>query len=245
MTKKYGTLWAEYKISKDPTDLIEFYTPFAQSIAKSKHRNLPSFVNLEDIEASAMVGLWMAIERFDDSIGVPFESFARQRILGSILDDIREEDHSSRSTRDLQKEIERTVNELSNVLNRAPEDEEIADKLGLSINEVRAYQQRILETSLISLDTLVRVDINDGTLTDLIASKTNHDSIDKQSTLNKILKVFTKRERLLFALMYFEGYTLEQCAPIIGLTHPMTCQMHFRLIDRLEERRQAALRKDR
>lgn len=214
--------------------MIEAYQSFAMSLARQQHKKLPSFVLLEDIEASAMVGLWKAIERFDPSRQVPFESFARTKILGAILDDIREEDHSSRTVRDYQKEIRKVKADYYSENGRQPNNDEIAEAMGVDVEEIYKYTRRINEAGIVSLDTPIGEDQESGTLQDYIAYTEDRRAIDRIGILELALSPLSKRERLLFLLLYFEGLTLDQCAPILGMTHPMTCQMHFRISDKLE-----------
>lgn len=228
-------LWEEFKKSGDPTALMAHYSPFTKQVAYIKYTKLPSFVLYEDIESSAMVGLWMAIERFDPDLGVPFESFARQRIQGNILDDIREEDHSSRTTRDLQKSLAKIEKDYQTRLRRSPTTKEMAEELGVTEGEAMKLKVRVQEATLLSLNADYNKD-GDGPISriDSVTGVEDDIIIYEQDLLSRVMSTFTKRERLLFALIYFEGLTLDQAAPIMGLTHPMVCQCHFRLSDRLE-----------
>lgn len=238
-------LWKDYLDSgrSDPTDLLEHYNAFAMNLARQQHRRLPSFVLLEDLEASALVGLWKSIERFDPSKGVPFESFARTKINGAILDDIREEDHSSRTIRDRQKEIYKATEELKTQLSRAPTQEELATLLDIDLEDLERYQRRIHEARVVSMDAPVS---QDGTATygENLSTDIDSRTIDAVSLIEQALLPLTKREKMLFVLMYFEGFTLDQCAPILRMTHPMVCQMHFRIADKLNTCLLRALRRE-
>lgn len=189
---------------------------------------------LEDIEASALIGLWRAIEKFDPSKGVPFESFAKTKINGAILDDIREEDHSSRTLRDHQKEIGRATQDWINKYDAPPTHAELAQSLGVSEGELQKQQKRIHESHMVSLDAPLS-QANEGTIGETIVSLEDTRTVDKQRLLAVALSPLTKRERLLFALLYFEGLTLDQAAPILKMTHPMTCQCHLRISEYLAE----------
>lgn len=230
-------LWERYKKSGDPSELIEHYTPFSRQVAKKQHKRLPTFILIDDIEASALVGLWRAIERFDPSKGVPFESYARTKIIGAILDDIREEDHASRGIRDLQKKIRTARDMLTAELGRPPSNEEVANLLEMDVDDLIRSQVQIHKTDTISLDAPTKHlnDYQESSLLDVIETTTNARAIDQDSIIEMALRPLSKKEKLLFALMYFERLTLHQCAPILGLTHPITCQLHFRISERIKE----------
>lgn len=235
-------LWDDYKRTGDCEPLIKYYQKFALNIARKRHKTLPSFVSVEDLEASALVGLWKAIEKFDPTMGVEFQSFAQRKILGAILDDIRDEDHSSRTLRDKQKEIKAAEDELSSILGRKPSQEELAAVLDTSIEDLNKYERRIHEARVVSIDAPTGED-NVTTIGDTLTIEEDNSTIDRQNLIETALAPLSKREKLLFILMYFEDLALDQCALIMRMTHPMVCQLHFRLADRLEERLQASRKK--
>jgi len=227
-------LWEQFAIDGDPEPLIEHFMNFAMSIARSKHRELPPFVLLEDLESSALVGLWKSVERFDPSRGTNFKSFAQMKILGAIIDDIREEDHGSRTLRDKQKDIRKATQKLGSEFGRTPNQEELAEALGLEIETLQKHQRKIHEAKMISIDMPIG---EEGSTT--IGANISVEYDDRPIDINKVIRVamapLAKREKLLLALRYFEDLTLDQCAPILRMTHPMVCQMHFRIADKLEE----------
>lgn len=232
-----SNLWDDFKKTGDPGDLIEHYTAFSRQVAKKQHKRLPTFILLDDIEASALVGLWKAIERFDPSKGVPFESYARTKIMGAILDDIREEDHASRGVRDLQKKIKQATELLTADLGRPPSNDEIANVLEMDVDDLNRSQLQIHKTNTISLNapTSHLNDYQESSLLDVIETTADTRTIDQDGLIEMALRPLSKKEKLLFALMYFERLTLHQCAPILGLTHPITCQLHFRISERIKE----------
>lgn len=236
-------LWKQYAIDGDTEPLIEFFMGFAMSIARSKHKELPPFVLLEDLESSALVGLWKAVVRFDPARGTNFKSFAQMKILGAIIDDIREEDHGSRALRDKQKDIRRATQKLGSELGRLPDQEELADILGLDLETLQKHQRKIHEAKMISIDMPVG---EEGSTT--IGANISVEYDDRPIDINKVIRItlapLAKREKLLIALRYFEDLTLDQCAPILRMTHPMVCQCHFRIADKLDECYKRALKKE-
>lgn len=227
-------LWDQYDESGDPADLITHYDKLAVKVARQYARKLPTFVLFDDLYSSALCGLWKAIERFDRSKGVPFESFARTKIAGAILDDIREEDHASRGLRDAQKKIKKAENELQALTGRPASTEELAEHLGMEVEDLLQQQDQIHRAYTISLDTPLDQE-GASSFIDLISVDEDNREINEGTLLQRALEPLSKREKLLFYLHYFEVFSLNQCAPILGVTHPICCKLHFQLSERLME----------
>ena len=114
----------------------------------------PAHVDDEDLASYGLLGLMGAIERFDPTRDVKFETYALGRIKGAIIDELRSLDWVPRSVRSRARQIERTIGELEAKLGRAPTDEEIAGKLGVSQDELDNDLTQISRTSIAALDEL-------------------------------------------------------------------------------------------
>ncbi|MBP9941631.1 MAG: sigma-70 family RNA polymerase sigma factor, partial [Comamonas sp.] len=110
----------------DRDALIRQHAPLVRRIAQHMIAKLPPNVELDDLIQVGMIGLADALSRFETSQGVQFETFAGQRIRGAMLDELRENDWMSRSSRKGQKDIESAIRRLEQQLGRAPRESEIA-----------------------------------------------------------------------------------------------------------------------
>src|SRR5439155_7577298 len=113
---------------------------------------LPSSVEIDDIIQAGLIGLMDAAQRFEESQGFKFETYASQRIRGAMLDELRQNDWLPRSMRKSLRTIETAINKLEQRLGRAPTERELAAELGVSLE---AYQEQLLEargTQLLHLD---------------------------------------------------------------------------------------------
>lgn len=230
---KHAELWEQYSKTGDPTDLIEVYMNLARSIASKIHKSLPSSVMYEDVECSALQGLWQAIKRFDVTLSVPFGAYARRIIAGQVYDHIREADNESRSLRSLQKRIDEAEARLSHELTRIPNASEIADDLGITEEMVLECKLRINNAHTRSIESGPDDD-NYNSQRNAIASNIKfHTPIDTYKTFSLAISIWTKKERLLFALMYFEGMSLDKAAIILNVPHPQVCQTHYRMGEQL------------
>src|SRR5207247_8770442 len=115
---------------------------------------LPAHVDEGDLVSYGLLGLISAIERYDPDRDVKFETYAIARIKGSILDELRALDWVPRSVRSRARQIERAMSELESKLSRAPTDDELAAKVGISIEELEESLTDISRSSIAARDEL-------------------------------------------------------------------------------------------
>src|SRR6185369_4848241 len=131
-------LWQEFKRTGDRglrDRLILTYAPLVKYVAGRLGSGLPAHVEEGDLVSYGLLGLIGAIERYDPNLGIKFETYAIARIKGSIIDELRSMDWVPRSVRARARDIERAIADLESRLTRAPTDEEIAAKLGITEEE--------------------------------------------------------------------------------------------------------------
>src|SRR3954453_13159172 len=133
-------LWRRYKSDGDEgarERLVVAYSPMVKFVAGRLGAGLPSHVEDADLISYGLVGLIGAIERFEPERGIKFETFAMTRIRGSIIDELRSLDWVPRSVRSRAREIEQAQAKLEHELQRAPNEQELADKLGMTEAELQ------------------------------------------------------------------------------------------------------------
>ena len=155
------------------------YLPLVKYIAGRIAIGLPKSVELDDLINSGVVGLIEAHANFDPSKGVKFESYASMRIRGSILDELRAIDWAPRSTRAKSREMERSISDLQNTLGRSPSEQEIAENLDVSIDDLYKLLDDLSSTTLLSLDELTYGSDDDKpvALVDTLKSQENSDAL--------------------------------------------------------------------
>src|ERR1700694_3076642 len=132
-------LWRRYKSDGDARireRLVVAYSPLVKYVAGRTAAGLPPHVEEADLISYGLVGLISAIDRFDLSREIKFETYAIMRIKGAIIDELRSMDWVPRSVRSRAREVERANAKLENTLQRAPTDQEIADELGITLDEL-------------------------------------------------------------------------------------------------------------
>ena len=147
-------LWRRYRETKDPSikeQLIIEYADLIKYVAGRLSIYFGSNVEYDDLVGYGVFGLIDAIDKFDINKGVKFETYASLRIRGAIIDSIRELDWVPRSLRKKSKDLERAYSELENELGHAATDEQVAKKLGISVEELNKTLQEVNMSTIISL----------------------------------------------------------------------------------------------
>src|SRR5689334_4322017 len=150
-------LWRRYKSTGDDRArerLVVAYAPLVKYVAGRMGSGLPAHVEEADLISYGLIGLISAIERFDLEREIKFETYAITRIKGAIIDELRSLDWVPRSVRAKAREIERVNAKLEHRLQRAPTDEEMAEELGISVDEFQDSLLQISNSTVVALDEL-------------------------------------------------------------------------------------------
>ena len=240
-------LWHEYRRSRDRRvrdRLILTYAPLVKYVAGRLGSGLPAHVDDDDLVSYGLLGLIGAIERYDPDRDVKFETYAIARIKGSIIDELRSLDWVPRSVRSRARDIERAIGELESRLGRAPTDEEIAGKLGVSEDELNESLSEISRTSIAALDELWTVS-SGGDSVALIDTIEDEQGPNPQAALDETelreaiadaISRLPEREKLVVTLYYYEELTLREIGEVLGVTESRVSQLHTKAILRLKAR---------
>jgi RNA polymerase sigma factor for flagellar operon FliA len=240
-------VWLEYRRtgSKDLRDkLIVMYSPLVKYVAGRLGSGLPAHVDEGDLVSYGLLGLIGAIERYDPDRDVKFETYAIARIKGSILDELRALDWVPRSVRARARQIERAMVELEAKLGRAPNDEEIAKKVGITVEELDSSLTDISRSSIAALDELWTVS-GQGDQIALIDTIEDTQGPEPQSAFAQTelremvadaIANLPEREKLVITLYYYEDLTLREIGEVLGVTESRVSQLHTKAILRLKAR---------
>ncbi len=246
--KEIQRLWKRFKSEGDlqaRDRLILNYAPLVKYVAGRMGSNFPSHVDESDLISYGLLGLISAIERFDPSRNIKFETYAIARIKGSILDELRSLDWVPRSVRSMARQIEKSSAALENKLHRAPTDEEIAADLKISVEEFQQALTKISNSSIVALEELWTIS-SSGTetvaLIDTIEDRQSKDPakevdvIEIRERLAKAIANLPEREKIVIALYYYEGLTLREIGEVLGVTESRVSQLHTKAVLRLKGR---------
>jgi len=249
MSKQLDQLWKEYgetksKIAKDK--LLVEYASLVKYTAERLAFSLPKSVELDDLIGAGIMGLIKAVESFDPSREVKFETFATHRIRGSILDELRALDWVPRSIRQKSKMLERAYQALEKKLGRAAYDDEVADFLNISGEELDQMLIHVTPVTVIGFDDpLPTDDMGDSKSVKVVEviedpkGSTPLKDIEYMET-KKILKEsileLPEKEKLVIALYHYEELTLKEIGEVLGISESRVSQIHSKAIIKLKSK---------
>jgi RNA polymerase sigma factor FliA len=221
--------------------LILEHLPQVRLIARRIHDRLPESVSLDDLVSTGIVGLISAIDRFDSSHNVKLKTYAEYKIRGAILDSLRGLDWAPRQQRKRSKQIEAAISRAEQLLHRSPTEEEIAQQLGLKIEEYHEWLVDVRGLNLGSLESAAPEDDNNNSRDLLKYISGDEESwpsrLLERSELQRLLaEAIVKMpdiEKTVLSLYYHEELTLREIAKIVSLHESRISQLKSQAIMRL------------
>lgn len=228
--------------------MIEQHLDLVKYQALRLYSRLPSSVELNDLINYGMLGLMDAVDKFDVNRGVKFKTYAELRVRGAILDGLRELDWVPRSYRRRQRELEAAYRKLENEFGRAARDEEVAEEMGISLEEYHSLLDSLRGVNLGSLDPLEQ-DHEDGPVHYLPDREENSPTfiVEKKEIRTLLINGITElpdKERIVLSLYYYEGLTMKEVGKVLGITESRISQLHSKAVMRLRSKLQQTLGKE-
>lgn len=224
----------------DKDQFITEYTTLVKRIAHHMMARLPASVQVDDLIQAGMIGLLDAVNRYEGSYGRQFESYAAQRIRGSILDELREADWLPRSLRRKMRQIETAMRSLEQRLGYSPSEKEIADEMNLSLVEYQEMLQEAGGGQLIYYEDY-QEDEEDHFLDRLRGDQSN-EPLDQllEKNLRELLvdaiEKLPEKEKLVMGMYYEQEMNLREIGAVLGVSESRVCQLHTQAISRLRTR---------
>ena len=223
----------------DREHMIRQYVPLVRRLAHHMIAKLPPNVEIDDLIQVGMIGLSEALTRYEVSQGVQFETFATQRIRGAMIDELREGDWMSRSSRKSQKDIERAVRKLEQKLGRSPLESEIAVELDMTLPDYQELLGKVRGTQLVYLEDMSSGADDDAGFLDHHVADDAADPMQMlrdhrlRQALVEAIKTLPEREQHIMSMYYENDLNLKEIAAVLGVTESRICQLHSQSIARL------------
>ena len=225
------------------TDVESRITEFAPLVRKMAYhfaQRLPASVQIDDIIQAGLIGLMDAANKFEESQGNRFETYATQRIRGAMIDELRENDWLPRSLRRSMRQIDGAIHKLEQRHGRAPTETEIARELGISLADYQVQLQDAKGHQIVHLS-----DFGDEAGDDYLERNqpdARDDPLERLSdarfraALVDAIKLLPEREKLLMSLYYEQDMNFKEIGQVLGVSESRVCQLHGQAIARLRSR---------
>ncbi|MFH1760998.1 MAG: FliA/WhiG family RNA polymerase sigma factor [bacterium] len=242
-------LWKEYlenhnKVAKDK--LLVEYSYLVKYTARRIAVNLPQSVELDDLIGAGVMGLIKAMEKFDPTLEVKFETFATHKIRGAILDELRSLDWVPRSIRSKSKNLQRIYSKLENELGRMPYDDEVSREMDISEEEFLAMLNEVSPTTIISLEEAMPDkqggDSKSLKIIDTIEDPDGRNPLlelgfkETKAILKDAITELPEKEKLVVALYHYEELTLKEIGEVLEISESRVSQIHSKAIIKLRSR---------
>lgn len=228
-----------YQRQQDPERLIERYASLVKRIGQHLLARLPDSVQLDDLIQAGMIGLLDAYKNYDATKGASFETYAGIRIRGAMIDEIRQGDWVPRSVHRNTRRIADTVHELEKELSRDVKDFEVAERLGVSLDEYHTMLNESVCGRVVGMDDL---GVSEDVVTSEEHSNTENKSFEMVSdhrfskALSECISQLPEREGLVLSLYYDEELNLKEIGQILEVSESRVSQIHSQALVRIRSR---------
>lgn len=240
----------EIEISAENRDAVILeYAPMIKYVANRIAMRLPPHIEVDDLISVGVLGLIDAIKKYDPGRGAKFKTYAEFRVRGAILDELRSMDWVPRSVRQKASSLDSVVQKLQSHLGRPPEDDEIADEMGLSMDDYFDILNETRSMPILSLEDLgiAKETGEQQSLLECLAGKSDADP-QTQFRLNELKEIIAKaidqlpeKEKLMISLYYYEELTMREIGEVLGITESRVSQIHSKAVFRLRSKLKALI----
>ncbi|MGA4645641.1 sigma-70 family RNA polymerase sigma factor [Limisphaera sp. 4302-co] len=231
-------LWKRYHGHADPhaeDALVQQYLPLVMNVLGRLAMTLPEHVDIEDLKSAGLVGLLQAVRNYDPTCGTSFETYARTRIRGAMLDELRRMDWVPRTVHEKARRVQEAMARLEQELGGSPTEAQVAAALGLTAEQYAKLLDEVRPAAFVCLDAAGGED-ECGALYDVVADPRS-ESPDELAARRELKQIILQRlrempeiQRKVLAMYYVEDMRLREIAEAFGLTESRICQIHAQAI---------------
>ncbi len=242
--EEIDVLWTEFFESPNvdvKNQILTHYIYLVVGVVKRMMPQYREYCDKDDLISSGVLGLIDAVEKFDQSFDVKFQTYASIRIRGAVIDYLRKQDWASTGLRRKLNSIQRAGETLERELNRAPTDREIAEHLGMSEHELGSALQKSQMFNVINFEAMV---YEKGFEDALVAVQ--HDpyqvveNMEMNGALHQVINGLPEKERMVIVLHYYEGMTMKSIAKILGVSESRVSQIHSKVLLKMRRTMESA-----
>jgi len=226
------------KLKKIREELILKHLYIVHIIVFKIRKRFNTISDNEDLISIGTIGLINAVDNYKTTFGTKLSTYARRKVYGAILDFFRSEDHLSRSNRTKVKKVEQAISYLEHELGRESTFFEIAEKLQVPLEK---YYDYVLDTQQVQEDSIEESYEAEGVASieleqDSFYNPNNillsHEFINN---LTEIILELPERERVIFALYFYEELPMRQIGLLLNLKESRISQLLQKIVKHLKE----------
>ena len=235
--KRYHQQGAQHADTETENALVQKYMPLVSSVMSRLAMTLPEHVSQDDLYSAGLVGLLQALRNFDPACNTSFETYARVRVRGAMLDELRRMDWVPRTIHEKARRIKEVMLGLEQKLGRTPTEAQMAKAMNMSLDEYEELLDEVRPAAFVCLDAVSASEEGDGgALYEIIADNNSDNPVDHTSN-NELKRVIFDRlkdlpdmQRKVLSLYYIEDMHLREIAEVFSLTESRICQIHAQAI---------------
>jgi RNA polymerase sigma factor for flagellar operon FliA len=216
--------------------IIDDFIPVVKHLAYKVSKRYDDDEIIEDLISAGIVGLLEAMEKYDISKGIKLNTFAYLRVRGAMIDELRSRDWFPRSARSKSKKINEVVRKLENKLGRLPQEEEVAEALGMDLDEYFTLLKDYGNLSVMSIEDLHEL-LGEDKERIIRYVMDESDDPEKCAEFYEIEKILAaeldklpERQKHVLSLYYHEDMNMKEIAAVLGITEARICQIHSQAI---------------
>ena len=238
-----GSSWSALN-EEQRTGYIEKYSPLIKYVGDRLASRLPAHISKDDLISAGILGLIDAVDKFDPGRKILFKTYAEFRIKGAMLDELRSMDWVPRSVRQKSSMVEKAYLTLEAELNRPASDEEVAEYLGMPVEDFLRLLDEIKGVSLVDFDAFRHAALgqNRSDLFDLIVDENTQNALavlglsEVRSVVAAAVNGLPEKERFVVSMYYYDELTMKEIGEVLGYTESRISQLHTKSLIRLKSR---------
>jgi len=218
-------------------ELVERHLPLVKAVVARVAMTLPAHVDGEDLYSAGLTGLLNAVRQYNPRAGTSFETYARVRIRGAVLDELRRMDWVPRSVHTKARRVQAVMQRIEQAKGRNATEEEMARGLKISVEEYHRWMEEIRPATFVCLDATYTSEFDDPVSQyESLADQRQENPMDgafrheMARLIAQRIQELPEMQRKVLALYYFEDMRLREIAEVFGLTESRICQIHAQAI---------------
>lgn len=229
--------YKEMSCNDAATALLQHYEPLVRMAVSKISRNRPDLY--EDLFQVGQMSMLRLFKQFDSDKGIPFEGYAMKSVIGQLKNYLRDKSWYIQVPRNMKEKgllVQKTIDELTTKLERSPKMDEIAEHLGLTVEETIEVLSSRESYQYVSLDTPLSSEADSATIGDVISDHTDeYRHVDNRMALNEALEQLKEEERKVLLLVYQHGQSQREIADQLGVSQMSVSRFQKRALDKLRQ----------